>query len=320
MPDIQENVSLAKHTVFKIGGPARYFCVATSAYDLTEAVSWAKKNSLPFFILGAGSNVLVSDKGFNGLVIKNRADKIESLGGETAKWRFHRLKAEAGAQMASVVAESIKAGLSGFEWAIGIPGTMGGSVRGNAGCFYSEMKDVVEKVSIFNPQFSKAEEFTNEQCRFGYRDSIFKHSPELIILSATLALKKGNPAESQKLIGEYSKKRLQAQDIGAKCAGCIFKNVEWSRKDIDKEKLISIFPELKQFSNQKSIPAGFLIDLLGLKGRRVGGAQISNKHANYFINIGEASAEDVMVLVALAKEKIQNHYGIFLEREIHLLV
>lgn len=125
---------------------------------------------------------------------------------------------------------------------------------------------------------------------------------------------------SHGLISEYAKKRADSQDIGAKCAGCIFKNIEWSRKDIDKEKIMQRFPELRQFSDKTSVPAGFLIDRLGFKGKKIGGAQISERHANYFINTGGASADDVLVLTAMVKEKIQNHYGIFLEREIHLLI
>ena len=323
MLNIQKNITLAGHTVFKIGGPAKYFCETASAGELAEAVLWARKKVTPFFILGAGSNVLVLDKGFDGLIIKNRANNISltTPGVVSAESDFAspKLYAEAGAQMAKVVVESVKSGLAGFEWAIGIPGTIGGSVRGNAGCFGSEIKDVIEKVSIFNSQFSKREELTNQQRQFGYRDSIFKHNPDLIILSATLKLQTGDSKKSQSLIAEYAKKRAESQDVGQKCAGCIFKNVEWSRKDLSKAKLLTKFPELKQFSNQSSIPAGFLIDFLGLKNSKVGGAEISAKHANYFINTGGAVAEDVLTLAAMAKEKVQDHYGIFLEPEIQLI-
>ena len=319
MLNIQENIELASHTVFKIGGPAKYFCETASANELAEAVLWAKEKNVPFFVLGAGSNVLVSDKGFDGLVIKNRANKTELLGDPSAKRRRGRLKTESGAQMARVVAESIKAGLAGFEWAIGIPGTIGGSVRGNAGCFGSEMKDVVESVDVFDAKNEANSKLLTANCDFGYRDSIFKHNLNLVILSATLRLANGDPKKSQSLVAEYAKKRAESQDIGQKCAGCIFKNVEWSRKDIDKTFMLEKFPELKQFSNQKSIPAGFLIDFLGLKNSKVGGAEISAKHANYFINTGGAVAEDVLTLAAMVKEKIQNHYGVYLEEEIQKL-
>ncbi len=310
MPKILENIELAGHTVFKIGGPARFFCETASAEELAEAVLWARAKATPVFILGAGSNVLVSDNGFDGLVIKNKADGI--------KIKNTDINAEAGAQMARVVAESVKAGLAGFEWAIGIPGTIGGSVRGNAGCFGSEMKDVIESVEVFDSDKNECSKFRVSSCEFGYRDSIFKHNSNLIIISATLKLQTGDSKKSQSLIVGYAKKRAESQDVGQKCAGCIFKNVEWSRKDIEKERLLARFPELKQFSNQKSIPAGFLIDRLGLKGKKIGGAKISERHANYFINTGGSTAENILVLTAIAKEKVQNHYGIFLEKEIHL--
>jgi len=323
MLDIRENVALANYTVFKIGGPARYFCETASAEELAEAVLWAQKKATPFFILGAGSNVLVSDKGFNGLVIKNKAAAIvtwkprfQVLGNGVSKLK---IQAEAGAQMARVVAESVKAGLAGFEWAIGIPGTIGGSVRGNAGCFGSEIKNVIESVDVLDSLNANRHTLNAEKCSFSYRHSVFKENPNLIILSATLKLQTGDSKKSQSLIAEYAKKRAESQDIGEKCAGCIFKNVEWSRKDLSKARLLTKFPELKQFSGKSSIPAGFLIDHLGLKGRKIGGAEISHRHANYFINIGGATSEDVLMLVGLAKERVQNHYGIYLEKEIHLL-
>lgn len=319
MINIQENVELSKHTVFKIGGPARYFCEITSAKELAEVISWASQKKLRFFILGAGSNVLVSDKGFDGLVIKNKAAniKIDPLGNGVTKFV---VRAEAGAQMARVVAESVKAGLMGFEWAIGIPGTIGGSVRGNAGCFGSEIRDVVESVEVLDSLNAQRSTLNAKQCQFGYRDSVFKHSPNLIILSASLALQAGDPKESQKLIGGYSKKRAESQDIGQKCAGCIFKNVEWSRKDLSKAELLTRFAELKQFSSSPGIPAGFLIDQLGLKETKIGEAEISRRHANYFINTGGATAEEVLMLAGLAQERVQNHYGIFLEKEIQVLI
>src|SRR3989344_2226436 len=326
MLDIREQVSLKDHTVFKIGGPAKYFCEAKTAEELKDALAWARGSALPFFVLGAGSNVLVSDNEFEGLVIKNKATniKINPLGYPVAKWGVEaeaglapqKLYAEAGAQMARVVAESVKAGLAGFEWAIGIPGTIGGSVRGNAGCFGSETKDVIESVEVFDSERAISQKLDSRNCNFSYRHSVFKEKPNLIIISALLRLRVGDSKKSQNLISEYSKKRAGTQDIGSKCAGCIFKNVEWSRKDVDKEGLLQKFPELKPFLGQKSIPAGFLLDFLGLKGLKMGRAQISEKHANYFINLGGASAKEIITLVNTAKEKVQNHYEILLEEEI----
>ena len=182
-----------------------------------------------------------------------------------------------------------------------------------------EIKNVIESVDVLDSLNANRHTLNAEKCSFSYRHSVFKENPNLIILSATLKLQTGDSKKSQSLIAEYAKKRAESQDIGEKCAGCIFKNVEWSRKDLSKARLLTKFPELKQFSGKSSIPAGFLIDHLGLKGRKIGGAEISHRHANYFINIGGATSEDVLMLVGLAKERVQNHYGIYLEKEIHLL-
>lgn len=304
---IQENVPLAPYTIFKIGGSARFFIEVKNSNELIEALNFARTKNVPFFVLGAGSNILVNDKGFNGLVIR-------IFGGES-KVRSQRLIVDAGVMMASAVSASAKAGFSGFEWGIGIPGTVGGSIRGNAGCFGGEMKDIVESIEIFNTLTAKRRAINPKQCKFAYRDSIFKKYPELIILSVKLKLKKGNPKEIRKKIIEYTRHRAKTQDIGAKCAGCIFKNVSWDRIP-DKKVLLDKFPEFRQFAMKENIPAGFLIDQLGLRGRRVGGAFISPKHANYFINDGTAKADDIVKLISLAKNIVGKNYGIKLEEEI----
>lgn len=288
---VQENVLLAPHTYFKIGGPARFFVRVESAQELEEALLFAETKKLPIFLLAGGSNILVSDDGFSGLVIKMNIGGIEHDG--------KKLLVGAGVPMAEVVRKSVELGLSGFEWAIGIPGTIGGSVRGNAGCFGQEMKDVVEHVTVLkkNSQVSRGKcEISNAECEFAYRDSIFKRYREWVILSATLMLQEGNSLQSQELIKEYTKKRVWEQDIGAKCAGCIFKNL--TRND------------------GVIMRAGELIDKIGLKGYSIGQAMVSEKHANYFINLGGASAYDVKKLIEFVKKKIFEKYNIHLEEEI----
>lgn len=310
---VKENVPLAPYTIYKIGGPARFFVEVKNSSELEEAVRWAADKKAQIFILGAGSNILVSDKGFNGLVIKM------NLRGVTLT-ESGKLVAESGVSMARAVLESAKAGLTGFEWGIGIPGTIGGSVRGNAGCFGGEMAQVVESARVFRCQVSgvgcQVYELTNSECQFGYRDSIFKKHPDWIILSATLKLKKGDPKEIKERIAAITKERSEKQDIGTKSCGCIFKNASRTRKDINWERLFAEFPELEQFKNQPNIPASFLIDRAGLKGRRVGRVFISPKHANFFVNEGGASAEEVKELVEIAKDVVRQKYGIVLEEEI----
>ncbi len=308
--NIQENIALAPHTIYKIGGPAKFFAEVRDSEELSEALNFAAEKNLPFFVLGAGSNMLVSDKGFDGLVIRMAGGGIKVDG--------ERVIVDAGVMMASAVLKSAQAGLAGFEWGIGIPGTIGGSVRGNAGCFGGEMKDVVESIRVFDTgDLGKSDfQLLNSDCEFNYRDSVFKKHPEWIILSATLNLKKGDTKIIQENIKEITVERTQKQDIGTKSCGCIFKNISWTRKDINKEVLLGRFPELEQFKNQPNIPASFLIDQAGLKGRRVGHAFISPKHANYFVNDGGTTAEEVLMLIAMAKDTVRRKYGISLEEEI----
>lgn len=332
MVTIREYVPLAPYTYFKIGGPARFFCEAHNETELFEALYFARRKKVPFWIFGGGSNVLIADEGLPGLVIISRLNdlyeidlyEIQSRKFDLYEIESRKLYAGAGVAMARAVAASVAAGLTGLEWAIGIPGTIGGSARGNAGCFGKEMKDVVESVEVFDTSCSSLRGATPQlrgsdvaiqreerdcharlrlarnDCEFAYRESMFKHNTHLIILGATLQLKKGNPEESRKLIARYAKERTEKQDIGAKCAGCMFKNV---------------IP----LNGGAIIPAGWLIDTAGCKGTRVGHAMVSEKHANYFLNCGGATAADVQVLAALVKEKVKAFHGVALQEEIQYL-
>lgn len=306
--EVKENVLLAPHTIYKIGGSARYYAEAKSADDVRDAVTHAAQKGVPFFIMGAGSNVLVSDAGYEGMVIRMIGGNVSTDG--------DRLTADAGVMMARAVTEAARHGLAGFEWGIGVPGTIGGSVRGNAGCFGSEMKDVVESVEVYDSIQNTKYEIRNADCAFGYRDSIFKKHPEWVVLSATLKLAPGDPAAIQERVRAITSERLSKQAIGAKSCGCIFKNISWTREDMRKDDLLSAFPDLAQFAQRPGIPASYLIDAAGMKGVHEGGAVISDKHANFFVNEGTATAEDVMRLVAAAKDAVKKKYGLALQEEI----
>ncbi|MDO8500027.1 MAG: UDP-N-acetylmuramate dehydrogenase [bacterium] len=305
---VKENISLKPYTVFKIGGNARFFVEVKSTEELKEALSFAKGNGVPFFVAGAGSNILVSDKGFDGLYIKNLATR-SSVDGSN-------LFCESGVMMPYASLMAAKTGLTGLEWGIGIPGTVGGSVRGNAGCFGGETKNIVRSVDVFDANDGTVKTFLNNDCKFSYRDSAFKKNYSLIVLSAVLGLNEGKADDINKYMRELAEKRATSQNVGAKCAGCIFKNISWDRKDINKAALIVKFPLLKAFEAFSGISAGFLIDESGLKGRRIGGATISRRHANFFVNTFEATAEDVVMLIAIAKEYVHRKFGILLEEEI----
>lgn len=308
---IKENVSLAPYTVYKIGGRARFFVEAKNSNEIEKAVVFASKNKIPFFVIGAGSNVLVSDNGFEGLIIR--------LSGGNIKIKGTELIIGAGVMMARAVSEAAGAGLTGLEWGIGVPGTIGGSIRGNAGCFGSEIKDIVKSAEFLDSGNLSILKFDNKDCKFSYRDSIFKKNPEWIILSSSLKLKKGNKGQIQNKIKDISKERAGKQNIGSQCCGCIFKNVSWERRDINKNKLLARFPDLAAFQNLPNIPSSFLIDQTGLKKKKIGKVYVSDKHANFFINSGGARAEEVIMLIGLVKDNVYRKFGIQLEEEIQYI-
>jgi len=286
LPGIKKNVKLAPFTTFKIGGRAKYFLVAKIKEDLIEAIKAAKGFKLPFFILGGGSNILVADEGFDGLVIRLQVTGHRLQG--------NRIFTEAGTPLSQIVNLAFKNNLTGLEWAIGIPGTVGGAIWGNAGAFEKSISDIIEKVEVFDVKNKKIKIFRNKDCKFGYRESVFKKNKYLIILSAKLKLKKDKKSEIKKRIKEFLEYRKETQPLNFPSAGSIFKN-----------------------------PPGFsaaeLIEKCGLKGKKIGKAQISKKHANFILNLGGASAEDVKNLIDLAKQKVKNNFGIDLEEEITIL-
>ena len=306
--EIKENIPLAPYTIYKIGGAARFFAEVKNADELEEAVRFAAEKSVPFFVMGAGSNILVADTGFQGMIIR--------MTDGTIRVEEEKMTVDAGVAMARAAAESARAGLAGFAWAVGVPGTIGGSVRGNAGCFGREMKDVVDSVMIFDTVKKATCRMSHVACRFAYRDSIFKRHPEWIVISATLALAPGNSILIQEEIRRTSSERAAKQDIGSKSCGCVFKNPSWNEVQMAKEALIVHFPELAEFARQDRIPAAFLIDRAGLKGMRAGYIVISQKHGNFFLNEGGGTAEDVVKLAAMAQDAVFKKYGIRLTEEI----
>ena len=308
---MREHIALKDYTVFRIGGPARYFAQAGSRAEVGRLLRWARESALPVFILGAGSNVLIADRGFHGLVIK--ADLYH------CGVKGHTAIAEAGVGLAQLVNTALRKGLCGMEWAVGIPGTVGGAVRGNAGCFGGEIKDVLVSVEVVDAASEELFTLTNAQCKFHYRHSIFKERPSWLILEALFALEPGPAADGYALVREYSARRLETQDIGQRCAGCMFKNVLWVRRDIHKPTVLERFPDLRQFSQSYAIPAGYLIDAIGMKGFRIGEIAVSAKHGNYIVNLGNGTAEQALMLISALKERVRRAYDIQLEEEVQLV-
>ncbi len=288
LPGLQKNVSLKNYTTFKIGGPTKYFFRAREKEDLIKAIKMAKEFNLPFFILAGGSNLLMSDKGFNGLVVKNEARNFEI--------KKERIIAESGAILDKVVARAVKVGLAGLEKGSGIPGTLGGAVYGNAGWPKGdwEIGKFVKEVELLMPN-GKIKRVGKNWLSFQYRNSRLKMARDKkpIILEVVLKLKKGRPKDLEKRRQEILKIRSEKIPPGFS-AGSIFKN-----------------PSKK--------PAGFLIEKCGLKGKKIGKAQISQKHANFIVNLKGAKAADVLKLINLAKKKVKNKFGISLKEEIQFL-
>jgi UDP-N-acetylmuramate dehydrogenase len=296
------------HTTFKIGGPARYFFTAKSEKDIKAAIKAAKDNNLPFFILGGGTNLLVSNEGYEGLVIK-----VQNL---SLKIKGYEIHADAGVHLSTIVNLAAKNLLTGIEWAAGIPGTVGGAVYGNAGAFGSTIAGNVKKVKALDVKNLKIREFSAKECRFNNKGSIFKENKNLIILSVLLKLKKGDKEEIHKEIKRFIDYRKNNHPLNFPSAGCFFKN--YSKKITNKE-LLKKFPELIEFNKGSRIPTSYLIDKSGLKGKILGHAQISEKHANFIVNLGGAQAKDVLALVKLIKEKVYDKFRIKLEEEVQKL-
>jgi len=308
---LKEDEPLAKHVNIRIGGPADFYVEAKSSEELAAAIEACLADGLPFVVFGGGSNTLPSDEGFRGLVIRaaNRGWKIEGA----------RVFAEAGVPSAFLARKTAEAGLTGLEWAISLPGTIGGAVRGNAGCFGGETKDALASVDALRVADGKIERVTYspEDCRFGYRDSAFKKNAD-VVLDVELELTNAPKEEClAKLDAVLSQRKLE-QPSDSPSAGCMFKNFEYG-DEAELAKLKERLDVPEAFLKAKRVPAGWLIEQADLKGKRIGGAQVSDKHGNFLLNLGDATASDVLQLISLIKMKIRDEYGVQLEEEVQLL-
>ena len=284
---LQENVSLAPYTSARIGGPADALLTATSADELAETVSHLWELDVPYAILGGGSNVLVSDKGVRGVVVLNRAKDVRFDKGSNPK-----VRAEAGVVIANLARRAASHGLAGLEWAAAVPGTLGGAVYGNAGAFGGDMNGSLIQAELLIE--TGRETWPVEKMEYGYRTSILKRQTlKFVVLWAEMRLEHSTKEAVSVKISEFSGRRKATQPPGASM-GSMFKNPPGDF-------------------------AGRLIEAAGLKGTRIGTAEISPVHANFFINHGQTKAEDVRTLANLAQETVAEKFGINLELEIELI-
>lgn len=279
---------MAKHTSFKIGGPADVFIKVDNIEELKETLDLSKKNQIPLTIIGNGSNILVTDKGIRGITAKLNLKDIE-IKNENNK---QIIKVEAGVPVGLLAQKLLKEEITGFEELSGIPGTIGGAVIMNAGAHGKELKDILKKVTAMDYN-GNIHEFTNEECQFSYRNSRFQKEKH-IILQATLELEKGNSTEIKEKMDEYMQFRKEKQPIEYPNAGSTFKRGE-------------------DFVTAK------LIDEAGLKGYKIGGTQVSEKHAGFIVNVDNATAKDVIELTDYIKEKIKEKFGKKINLEIQII-
>lgn len=295
------NEPLARFTTMRVGGPADLFAVAHNAFELRGLVRFARSRGIPCVVLGRASNVVIADAGIRGLVVQDRAEGVEV--------RDQRLIAEAGLPMARAATEAQKAGLSGLEFGLAIPGTVGGAVWANAGAHDSSVAAILESATVLLADGSEAR-LGPDELRFGYRDSRFKHPPgddvdawppgglivpAELVLGATFRLVPAPPAEIAARLDEIRRWRREHQPIGMPSAGSVFRNPAGGPS------------------------AGALIETAGLKGLRVGGASVSEKHANFIVNDRHGSATDVRRLAEQVQAAVRARHGIELEFEIVFL-
>ena len=278
-----ENEPLSNHTSFKIGGKADLFVMVKNIEQLKAVVKNCKKNNIPMFVLGKGSNLLINDNGMKGVVLTLDGDfKDISL-------EENKITVGAGVNLAKLCTFAQTNSLAGLEFAYGIPGSVGGAVYMNAGAYGGEMKDVVTSVTHLT-QDGDIVTLPLDKLDFSYRHSVYKENNS-IILSATIELKPGDKDEIKALMDDILNRRKTKQPLEYPSAGSVFKRPEGNF-------------------------AGTLIEQCGLKGKTIGGAQVSEKHAGFIINVGGATCDDVLNLVKFVQETVQRETGYFLEREI----
>ena len=285
---ISLNEPMSKHTSFKIGGNAKILVNIVSVFELQEILKILKKENIRIIIIGNGSNILVSDKGIDGIVLKIEIKKFEIQKIDSK----YRITLGAGCKLGEISYKLADKNISGFEFASGIPGTIGGAIRMNAGAYGSEMKDIVNSITYIdrNGQISK---INNKEAKFEYRNSIFSKK-DYIIIETEIELESGKKEEIIEKIKEYQKNRIEKQPIEYPSAGSVFKRGDG-------------------FITAK------LIDECGLKGYQIGGAQISEKHAGFIINKGNAKAKDVEDLIKYIKKQVLEKFGVEIETEIEII-
>lgn len=278
-----ENTMMKEQVSFRVGGPADFLVLPKTSEELCKVLSFLRSESIPYYLMGNGSNLLVRDKGFRGVIVKTREiDGIE-VDGST-------ITAGAGALLGKTASAALDAGLTGMEFASGIPGTLGGAIVMNAGAYGGEMKDIVKSVDVITDAGEKLT-IDGADCDFGYRHSVIQEHPGWVVTRVAIALSPGDHEVIEAEMNELNRRRREKQPLNYPSAGSTFRRPE-------------------------GYFAGKLIQDAGMKGFRVGGAMVSDKHSGFVVNVDDATAEDVLAVIHAVQDKVKEKFGVELQTEV----
>ena len=305
---ILKNIDLSQLTSFSMGGKAKYLVQIEKEEEIKDLYNFAKEKKMNYFILGNGTNTIFDDEGYNGIIAKILINDINFLD-------HYTIEVSAGADLSKFIYSCIENKLKGYEKMFGIPGTIGGAIRGNSGSKGQEIKDNLISVKFYHEKELKT--YYNEECEFFYRKSIFKKLKNVIILSAKFQLEPGNKKKLSKIARDISKDRSKRLPLDLPSAGCFFKN-----PIIHKDLLPNNIPKnvVWNYNNENlKISAAWLIENVGLKGYKLNEVGVSNKHSLFLVNFGNAKFSDLVNLSNLIKNKVYNKFSIQLEPEVELV-
>jgi UDP-N-acetylmuramate dehydrogenase len=300
----QGQFPLKNLSYFKIGGPAEVYLEIDDREQIISIVKFCKQQNIKLTILGGASNVIIADEGISGLVLKITYDKF-TLGEENQD--RHLIQVGSGIKTSILVSKTVSAELTGLEYFLGVPGNLGGAVYNNAHYLQKLISDHVSRVEVISAD--GVSWLDHDQCQFAYDKSRF-HSSNEVILTVEFSLKSGNKQQSMDMIKKATEYRANTQPLGIPSSGCIFQNIPVTPQIENK------FPE---YTGKSFIGGGFIIDQAGLKGTKVGSMEVSEKHAAFFVNHGEGTAQQVKELITIVKDKVKSKFDIDLEEEVFYL-
>lgn len=311
LPGVDHTTPLRPFTTMRVGGSARYFIRAATEKSLIKSVREAERIHFPWVVIGEGSNIIPPDQTLDALVIRNEIDRVRRKGA--------RVTAGSGTNLLAFIGMLNRAGSAGFEKMAGIPGTIGGALYGCAGAYGQEIKDHLRRVKIFDAEARGVRWILKEECRFGYRESIFKKKKRWVILEAEFEILRGDSKTLQKISRDIIRLRKRKYRPGLRCPGSFFKNILLS--DIRpakrrREFLEKIPPTVIQY---RKVPAGYLLESVGAKGMREGGIAVAEHHGNLVYNQSRGTTREIKKLAEVLKKKVQKAFGIRLEEEVQYL-